>query len=163
MRRCQKEEEQGLEGCGAGSTPGAKLKQSPQAVPGQLVMTWGTGTLVFYADPLSPLNPSRFGERRLHPESGLSTRTDRFYLKASHFCWQPQGITMVRNTRDGWRPRREIFPYLLGFHQHLEKHRETPRREKNLLLPTALSIAGGVLKVPAMLFAHFFHYYLRQK
>lgn len=55
------------------------------------------------------------------------------------------------------------FPYLLGFHQHLEKHGKTPCREKNLLLPTARSITGGVLKIPPMLFAHFFHYYLRQE
>lgn len=56
-----------------------------------------------------------------------------------------------------------MFSYLLGFHQHLEKDRKTPCREKNLFLPTALSVTRGVLKIPTMLFTHFLHYHLKSR
>ena len=55
---------------------------------------------------------------------------------------------------------REFSPYLPGFHQHLEKHRKAPCREKNLLLPAALSITGGGLKIPAVLRTHLLHNHL---
>lgn len=68
----------------------------------------------------------------------------------------------ARNTRE-WleTQQRDLPPYLLGFHQHLEKHGETPGREENLLLPAALPVTGGVLQIPAMLFADFLHYHLK--
>lgn len=64
---------------------------------------------------------------------------------------------MIRNAKG----QEEIFlPYLLGFHQHLEKHREAPRREKNLLFPRGLFTTRGVLKTPAVLLAHSLHDHL---
>jgi hypothetical protein len=61
------------------------------------------------------------------------------------------------------RNKRRAVPYLLGFHQHLEKDREASCREKNLFLPTADLVTRGVLKVPALWLAHLLHNHLQQR
>lgn len=58
---------------------------------------------------------------------------------------------------------RRCFAYLLGFHQHLEEHGKTPGGQKQLLLPTALSVTGGAPEVPVMLLAHLLHGHLKRR
>lgn len=97
---------------------------------------------------LVPGDPHRqFATRRTHSSPDL-----------------PVGAQQCHSQRERGRRRPEGGPsYLLGFHQHLEKHREAPGGEQDLLPPAALSVAGGVLQVPAVLPAHFLHYHLGRK